>query len=264
MTRLDSELVRRGIAKSRERAKEYIRSGSVSVAGRPSLKPSDEVSESDEITFTGEALRYVGRGGLKLEKALDAFKIDLSGLCCLDIGASTGGFTDCMLQRGAGFVYAVDVGHGQLAEKLMNDSRVKSIEGVNVKDISREIFDRKIDFVCADLSFISSKFSADAAARVLETGGSAVLLIKPQFEAGRASLSKSGVVKDKKAHEAVLKALCGYYNSAGFGIRGLIPSPIRGGDGNVEYLIYLVKQESFTPFDIDFSDLCGRAFAKKG
>ena len=263
MNRLDAELVKRGLAASRERAKEYIRRGEVSVNGRTAKKPSDPVSDADEITVTGETLRYVGRGGLKLECALSEFGINLSGLICLDIGASTGGFTDCMLQNGAERVYAADVGHGQLHEKLLSDSRVISLEGVNVKGISEEMFPEKIDFISADLSFISVRFAADAAKRVLGDGKGAVLLIKPQFEAGRSALSKSGVVRDKKAHVAVLKDLCGYFVANGFGIKGLIPSPIKGGDGNAEYLVYLVKQNYFTAFDADFSGICERALSEK-
>lgn len=258
MSRLDWELVNRGLSNSRERAKEYILSGLVSVNGDVAKKPSQEVCESDIIEVTGETLKYVGRGGLKLERALSEFGISLDGLTCLDIGASTGGFTDCMLQSGAKTVYAVDVGHGQLAKSLAEDGRVICREGINVKDITREMFDLMIDFVSADLSFISSRYAADAAKKVLSEGGSAVILIKPQFEVGKNGLSKKGIVKDKKSRADVLYSLCEYFTSLNFEVRGLIPSPIKGGDGNIEYLIHLVKQSSFTPYYADFAELAGR------
>ena len=263
-TRLDTELVRRGLATSRERAKEYIQSGAVTVNGIPAKKPSDPVSETDDIAVTGETLRYVGRGGLKLEGAINAFKIDLTGMTCLDIGASTGGFTDCCLQHGAKKVYAVDVGHGQLAEKLVNDDRVINIEGVNVKTLTPEILADSIDFVCADLSFISVRYAADAASIILPDGKSAVLLIKPQFEAGRKYLSKSGIVSDHKAHITVLETLIAYFQSIGFCVEAVTPSPIKGGDGNIEYLVRLVKSTGFTQKIFDFKAIVHNAFSLKG
>lgn len=261
MARLDSELVRLNLLQSRERAKEAILRGSVTVNGKTVLKPSAEVSEADEISFIGEKLRYVGRGGLKLEGALKSFELSLDGAVCLDIGASTGGFTDCMLSSGAKRVYAVDVGHGQLAQKLLDDPRVMNFEGVNVKDIVPEMFPEAPGFVSADLSFISVKYAAEAANKVLGYGGRAVLLIKPQFEVGRKFVSKGGVVKDKSAHITALDSLCKYFSSLGFFIKDLTYSPIKGGDGNIEYLVYLVKQESFTPKNFDFRSLCDRAFS---
>lgn len=262
--RLDYELVRRGLASSRERAKEYIQTGSVTVNGNIAKKPSDGVSEDDVIILTGETLKYVGRGGLKLEGAINSFSVDLSDKTCLDIGASTGGFTDCMLQFGAKKVYAVDVGHGQLVEKLRADERVVNIEGVNVKDLTHELIREPIDFISADLSFISVRYAADAANLILRTNGEAVLLIKPQFEAGRKNLSKTGIVHDRKVHTEVLESLCGYFQSLGFEVKGLEPSPIKGGDGNIEYLVHLVKSESFTPHLIDYGSIVQRAFAQKG
>lgn len=261
MTRLDIELVKRGLAQSRERAKEYIAGGTVLVNGKQAKKPSDSVCENDDIQIIGDTLKYVGRGGLKLEKALTDFAIDISGCVCLDIGASTGGFTDCMLQNGASKVYAVDVGHGQLAERLRSDYRVVNIEGVNVKDISAEMFAEQISFVSADLSFISVRYAADAAKEILENGGEAVFLIKPQFEAGKKHLTKGGIVKDKKVHAEVLESLCEYFCSLCFDIAGLVPSPIKGGDGNIEYLIHLVKHDSFTSCNFDFKGVCEQAFA---
>lgn len=255
MSRLDAELVRRGLAQSRERAKEYIASEKVTVNGTIAKKPSESVSESDKIELSGETLKYVGRGGLKLEKAMLHFNIDVAEKICLDIGASTGGFTDCLLQFGAKTVYAVDVGHGQLAEKLRNDPRVINIEGKNVRDIKASDFACSVDFVCADLSFISVKYAADAAARVLDIGGRAVLLIKPQFEAGKKFISKGGIVRDSKVRAKVLEETCRYITSLNFEILGLVPSPIKGGDGNTEYLIYIVKRDRFTPYDADFAQL---------
>lgn len=262
--RLDAELVRRGLATSRERAKEYIHSGSVTVNGTPAHKPSDTVSDSDDIKLIGETLKYVGRGGLKLEGAVKAFGIDLCGKTCLDIGASTGGFTDCMLQYGAVKVYAVDVGHDQLAEKLKSDARVVNIEGVNVKDLTPELISEPIDFISADLSFISVRYAADAAIRILKPSGEAVLLIKPQFEAGRKNLSKTGIVRDKKVHVEVLESLCGYFQSIGFSVKDVIPSPIKGGDGNIEYLAHLVKSDAFTSHSPDYKSIVQIAFSQKG
>ena len=260
MSRLDSELVGRGLVGSRERAKEYIISGQVFVNSTAAKKPSMEVASSDEIEIRGETLKYVGRGGLKLESAIKAFNIEISGLVCLDIGASTGGFTDCMLQNGAKKVLAVDVGHGQLAEKLSNDCRVVSMEGVNVKDLTADMLTEPIDFAASDLSFISARFAAYTLKDILPDGKSAVLLIKPQFEAGRQYLSRSGIVKDKKAHISVLKELCAEFESLGFNVLGLMPSPISGVDGNIEYLIHLVKYNDFTHRDFDFSAIVDAAF----
>lgn len=264
MTRLDAELVKRGIVQSRERAKGYITAGRVTVNGTTEKKPSNMVCENDIIEMTGEALRYVGRGGLKLEGAISAFNIDLSNRTCLDIGASTGGFTDCMLQNGATKVYAVDVGHGQLAQKLRDDPRVVNIEGVNVKDITTELFESEINFITADLSFISVRYAADCAKCLLKADSEAVLLIKPQFEAGRANISNGGIVKNKKVHIDVLHGLCDYFASLNFEIVGLVPSPIRGGDGNIEYLTHLVKRDCFTPSNFDYKKVCDKSFSLKG
>lgn len=262
MQRLDAELVARGIAKSREKAKEYIKSGKIMLNSKPAAKPSIDVGESDVIEYLGEDEKYVGRGGLKLEKALSCFNIDLAGCICVDIGASTGGFTDCMLQNGANKVYAVDVGHGQLAEKLVSDGRVVNIEGVNVKTLTDKIIDETPDFVCADLSFISCRYAAEAAYRLLKIGGKAVILIKPQFEAGRAAVSKGGIVKDIKAHINVLSTLTDELSRLGFSVLGLTDSPIRGGDGNVEYLIYLEKAEVPVKKAFDYAAIATQGFNK--
>ncbi len=266
MPRLDALLVEKGLAQSRERAKEYIKNGEVFVNKKPCLKPSAEISDTDDIEFCGEKPKYVGRGGLKLEKAINEFSIDLSGLVCADLGASTGGFTDCMLQNGAEMVFAVDVGHGQLDKRLLNDTRVKNIEGVNFKDFNIDIIGDKCDFVAADLSFISVKFAQLAAVRILKTNGSAVFLIKPQFEAGRQHLSKNGIVKDKKVHQNILTEALAYLGDLGFNVNALTFSPITGGDGNIEYLVYAVKADAKKTFVCDVKKIVDNAFiqVKKG
>ncbi len=262
MQRLDALLVARGMAKSREKAKEYIKSGKITINGKPAIKPSIDVSETDVIEYLGEDEKYVGRGGFKLEKALGCFNIDLADDICVDIGASTGGFTDCMLQNGAKKVYAVDVGHGQLAKKLVEDCRVVNIEGINVKALTDKIIDEAPDFVCADLSFISCKYAAEAAHRLLKSGGKAVILIKPQFEAGRAAISKGGIVKDIKVHISVLSTLTDEISNLGFSVLGLTDSPIRGGDGNVEYLIYLEKADVAVKKAFDYAAIAAKGFNK--
>lgn len=260
MPRLDLLLVEKGLIKSRERAKEKIKNGEVLVNGKQALKPSSDVSCTDAIEIIGSDLKYVGRGGLKLEKALKYFDIDISGCICTDLGASTGGFTDCMLQNGAKRVYAVDVGHGQLAKSLVNDPRVINIEGVNVKDISCRIIPELCDFAAADLSFISVKYAASAAYRIISENGSAVFLIKPQFEAGRSNISKGGIVKSKKVHADVLSDICRYLCETGYSVKALTYSPIKGGDGNIEYLAYAVKRSDFTYIEPDFSQIVNEAF----
>lgn len=257
--RLDTELVLRGLVTSRERAKEYIKSGMISVNNVIISKPSTVVDGSDKIALCGQTLKYVGRGGLKLEGAISKFGLQLDRLVCADLGASTGGFTDCMLQYGAAKVYAVDVGHGQLASKLVSDNRVINIEGLNVKDVSLSHFE-PVDFVAADLSFISCKFAADAASKILKDNSNAVLLIKPQFEVGKHGLSKGGIVKDKKLHYATLESLCLYFNSVGLNVVDITYSPIKGGDGNIEYLVLLVKASNFTQIDFDYKAIVDNAF----
>lgn len=259
MIRLDSELVMRRLAPGRERAKEYIKSGKVSVNGVVQLKPSFEVLEDDAIICTAEE-KYVGRGGLKLEKAMKFFDLSLSDAVCVDLGASTGGFTDCMLQNGAKKVYSIDVGHGQLAKKLIDDSRVVNIEGVNVKDVTPDTIGGVTpDFVCADLSFISVRYAAHAAYRLLGAGGRAVMLIKPQFEAGQHNISKGGIVKDKEVHKSVLSDTVNYISGIGFSVRSITFSPIRGGDGNIEYLALVVK-ESVSSAVLDYRQIVSDAF----
>lgn len=236
--RLDVYLTENGSCKSRTAAQSLIKSGGVSLNGKPCAKPSAEVSDSDSVEITGEQLRYVGRGGLKLEGAIECFGLELQGLVCLDIGASTGGFTDCMLQNGAAKVYAVDVGTDQLDESLRRDSRVVSMEKT---DIRNAVLPEKVDFIGTDVSFISLKAVLPSINRLLKTGCSAVALIKPQFEAGRAALSKKGIVKDEKIRRRVVEEICTFAEQCGFRLVGTADSPIQGGDGNTEYLMCIEK-----------------------
>ena len=244
MARLDAELVTRKIAGSRERAKGLIKSGAVLVNGKIIFKPSADINETDEIISLAEEFKYVGRGGLKLEKAIDEFGIDLKNKICIDIGASTGGFTDCMLQNGAARVYAVDVGHDQLAEKLQNDARVCNAEGTDIRNITVDFTGGQVDFISIDVSFISLKLILPKASELLKECGEASVLIKPQFEAGKKGIGKNGIVKDRKVHENVLKDITEFAVSLGFMPNALICSPIKGGSGNTEYLIHLKKGKS--------------------
>ena len=228
------------MVKSRSAAAEMIKSGSISVNGSVITKPSFTVNDGDSVFITGEVLKYVGRGGLKLEKALDFFSIDLSGRTCLDIGASTGGFTDCMLQNGAKLVYAVDVGTDQLDEKLRSDSRVISMEKTDIRNVGDSI--PAVDFISIDVAFISLKLVLPSAKAHLKRGGCAVALIKPQFEAGKASLNKKGVVRDEKIRNRICSEISDFAASIGFTVGNVIISPITGGDGNTEYLIYLLNE----------------------
>ncbi len=239
-TRLDIYLYEQKMVKSRSAAAEMIKSGSISVNGSVITKPSFTVNDGDSVFITGEVLKYVGRGGLKLEKAIDFFSIDLSGRTCLDIGASTGGFTDCMLQNGAKLVYAVDVGTDQLDEKLRADSRVISMEKTDIRNVGDSI--PAVDFISIDVAFISLKLVLPSAKAHLKRGGCAVALIKPQFEAGKASLNKKGVVRDEKIRNRICSEISDFAASIGFTVGNVIISPITGGDGNTEYLIYLLNE----------------------
>lgn len=239
--RLDVYLSEKGLVKSRETAKRMISEGGVSVNGSIVTKPAKEISESDAVSLCAPLPKYVGRGGYKLEKALDCFKISVKGLVCMDIGASTGGFTDCMLQNGAEFVYAVDVGHGQLDESLSGDKRVKNLEGINIKDVSPSDFDREICFISADVSFISLKKVIPKISELLCENGRTVMLVKPQFECGRADIGKNGIVRSEKVHKAVLSDIISFCGQYGLSVTGADFSPIQGGDGNIEYLISAVR-----------------------
>lgn len=256
--RLDSCLVSRGLAASRERAKTLIRDGKVSVNGRTVTKPAFAVGETDEITAESD-LAFVGRGALKLEKAVETFSLDPGGCVCADIGASTGGFTEVLLNRGAAKVYAVDVGHGQLSEKLKADPRVVNMEGRNARELDRTSFPEPVSFISIDLSFISLEKVMPAVSDFAADQADAAVLIKPQFEAGRAALNKQGVVTDRKTHITVLRRLVGVFEQYGFSVRGLTFSPVRGGSGNVEYLAHLIKA-SAPSADLDIKRIVNEAF----
>lgn len=258
MARLDSELVSRGMARSRERAKEMIKGGLVKVGGITAKKPSDEVSESDVIE-AGECEQYVGRGALKLEKAAEAFKLDFTGKVCLDIGASTGGFTEYMIKHGADIVYAVDVGHGQLAQDLCRDRRVINMEGTDIRNITSYDIGGASDFVSVDVSFISLTKIMQKIAELLKDGGQAAVLIKPQFEAGKSNIGKKGIVKDRKVHERVLTELDGAFRLSGLMPKDYTYSPVRGGSGNIEYLVLLEKTNDIPPVH-DMKNLVNTAF----
>ncbi|MBE6853052.1 MAG: TlyA family RNA methyltransferase [Ruminococcus sp.] len=237
--RLDLELFERKMCKSRERAKQLIKSGKVSVDGKVCLKPSAAVSDSSLIRIDGDIHCFVGRGGLKLKKAVEFFDISLCDAVCLDIGASTGGFTDCMLQNGAAMVYALDVGHSQLDQTLLDDPRVVNMEKTNIRESVPDDFDRTIDFIATDVSFISLKLVLPKIKELLSEEGSAVVLIKPQFEAGKTNLSKNGIVKNPRVHRQILEDMIVFAGDTGFEVSGLCVSPIKGGSGNAEYLMYL-------------------------
>ena len=237
--RLDVYLSDNNIVKSRSLAATLIKQGSVEVNGRICTKPSFTVGDGDNVKIIGELPKYVGRGGLKLEKALAHYRLHLDGTVCIDIGASTGGFTDCMLQNGAAKVYSVDVGTDQLDEKLRNDSRVISMEKTDIRNCVGTL--PQVDFISIDVSFISLKLVLPSAFALLKDGGECVALIKPQFEAGKVDLSKNGIVRDAKVHKKVCDNIAEFASAVGFERSEIIPSPITGGDGNTEYLIYLKR-----------------------
>ena len=242
--RLDVILVKQGFAPSREKAKAILMSGSVFVDGQREDKAGTCFDESRiHIEVKGNTLKYVSRGGLKLEKAMKEFPITLTHKVCMDIGASTGGFTDCMLQNGADKVYAVDVGFGQLAWKLRNNEQVICMEKTNFRYVVPEDIGEQIDFASVDVSFISLTKILLPARNLLRTGGSVVCLIKPQFEAGRDKVGKKGVVRESKIHEEVIHKIIDYAGMIGFGVKGLTFSPIKGPEGNIEYLLFAEKRE---------------------
>lgn len=239
--RLDVLLTERGLQESRQRAQAVIMSGEVFVNGQRVDKPGTAVAEDAQIEIRGGTLAYVSRGGLKLEKAMATFPIDLHGAVCADIGASTGGFTDCMLQNGAEKVYAVDVGYGQLAWKLRSDPRVVCLERTNARYLTHEQVPDELDFASVDVSFISLKLILPPLNGLLKDGGHAACLVKPQFEAGREKVGKKGVVRDPDVHLEVLEHFLGHAKESSFTVLGLTYSPIRGPEGNIEYLGYLEK-----------------------
>lgn len=239
--RLDVLLVKRGLAESREKAKAVIMSGIVYVDGQKEDKAGQTFADTANIEVRGSTLKYVSRGGLKLEKAMECFDVSVKDKVCMDIGASSGGFTDCMLQNGAKKVYAVDVGHGQLAWKLRNDTRVVVMEKTNIRYVKPEDIGESIDFASIDVSFISLSKVLPAAYNLLGERGEIVALIKPQFEAGREKVGKKGVVREKSTHIEVIQNCFAYAKENGFFVRELEFSPVKGPEGNIEYLYHLVK-----------------------
>lgn len=242
-TRLDVLLVERGLQETRQRAQATIMSGLVYVNNQKVDKAGTSVPNDAEIEVRGNALRYVSRGGLKLEKAMNTFGLKLDGCLCADIGASTGGFTDCMLQNGASKVYAVDVGYGQLDWKLRNDARVVCMERTNARYLDRGQIPDALDFASIDVSFISLKLILPAVRGVLKPGGHVACLVKPQFEAGREKVGKKGVVRDPAVHLEVLERFLQHAKESGFTVLDITYSPIRGPEGNIEYLGYLESGE---------------------
>lgn len=242
--RLDILLVKQGLAESREKAKAVIMAGEVFVQGQREDKAGAMFDESKvTITVKGSSLRYVSRGGLKLEKAMQKFPITLSGKVCMDVGSSTGGFTDCMLQNGATKVYAIDVGHGQLAWKLRNDERVVCMEKTNIRYVVPEDIDELAAFSSIDVSFISLTKVLLPVKNLLTEDGQVVCLIKPQFEAGREKVGKKGVVRDRAVHEEVIRMVMDYASSIDFYPLALDFSPVKGPEGNIEYLLFLSKNK---------------------
>ena len=242
--RLDALLVKKGLEESRERAKALIMQGIVYVDDQKADKPGMSYSEDSLVEIRGKKLAYVSRGGLKLEKAMQQFPIELGGKIAMDIGASTGGFTDCMLQNGAQKVYAVDVGYGQLAWKLRCDERVKNMERTNIRYVTPEDLQESPSFISVDVSFISLSLVLPVVWRLLDETGECVCLIKPQFEAGREKVGKKGIVRDPDVHREVIEKVLSIAQSLGFTIGGLSFSPVKGPEGNIEFLLYLLKNHS--------------------
>ena len=242
--RLDIAVTELGFAPSRERAKALIMAGEIFVNNVKALKAGENVNDDDKIEFRGKAMPYVSRGGYKLEKAMSSFPIDLSDKICMDIGASTGGFTDCMLQNGAKKVYSIDVGYGQLAWKLRTDERVVNLERTNFRYLSKEKVNDEIDFASVDVSFISLTKILPVLREFLGGGKTCVALIKPQFEAGKEKVGKKGVVRELSTHIEVVEKIINFSLENGFSVLGLSFSPIKGPEGNIEYLIYLQKSDN--------------------
>lgn len=239
--RADLVLFEKGLVESREKAKRTIMEGSVFIGTVRVDKPGEKIDEDSEVYIKDNPINYASRGGLKLEKAIEEFNIELKDKIAMDIGASTGGFTDCMLQNGAKKVYAVDVGYGQLDWRLRNDKRVVVMERTNIRYVKPEDIEDKIDFISIDVSFISLKLVLPVAKDLLKDSGELVALIKPQFEAGRDKVGKKGIIRDKKIHKEVLEAITNFSKEIGFGINMLSFSPVTGTKGNIEFLIYLKK-----------------------
>lgn len=242
--RLDVAVFERGLAETREKAKALIMAGSVYLNGQKALKGGTAVKDTDIIEVRGAVNPYVSRGGLKLHKAVQNFGLSLEGCVCMDIGASTGGFTDCMLSNGAAKVYAIDVGYGQLAWKLRCDERVVNMERTNFRYVTHEQIPEQVDFASVDVSFISLRKILPVMRELLRDGGRAVCLIKPQFEAGRENVGKKGVVRDRAVHESVVASITEFALESGFNVCNVDFSPIKGPEGNIEYLMLVEKSDS--------------------
>lgn len=242
--RLDVAVFERGLAETREKAKALIMAGSVYLNGQKALKGGAAVKDADIIEVRGAVNPYVSRGGLKLHKAVQNFGLSLEGCVCMDIGASTGGFTDCMLSNGAAKVYAIDVGYGQLAWKLRCDERVVNMERTNFRYVTHEQIPEQVDFASVDVSFISLRKILPVMRELLRDGGRAVCLIKPQFEAGRENVGKKGVVRDRAVHESVVASITEFAVESGFNVCNVDFSPIKGPEGNIEYLMLVEKSDS--------------------
>ena len=252
--RLDVLLVSRGLAASREKAKAVIMAGQVYVKGQKEDKAGSMFDSEAEIEVRGNTLKYVSRGGLKLEKAMECFGVEIEGKVCMDVGSSTGGFTDCMLQNGAKYVYAIDVGTNQLAWSLRQDERVCSMEKTNIRYVTPEDIEEAPEFASIDVSFISLTKVLGPVRELLTPEGEIVSLIKPQFEAGREKVGKKGVVRDPAVHQEVIKKVVAFAHSLGFETKALEYSPIKGPEGNIEYLLWMKKQEESScqvPFSIE-------------
>ena len=242
--RLDQYVFQEGYAPSRQRAQALIMSGIVFVNNQKVDKAGTMIKETDIVEVRGKDLKYVSRGGLKLEKAMELYALELEGKVCMDIGASTGGFTDCMLQNGAAKVYAVDVGYGQLAWKLRSDERVKNMEKTNIRNVTLDMLEEPINFFSVDVSFISLKHIFPVAYAISTEDVTGVCLVKPQFEAGKEKVGKKGVVRDSRVHKEVIENVIGYANLNNFFVHELTFSPIKGPEGNIEFLIVISKDET--------------------
>lgn len=249
--RLDSFLVENGFVETRSKAQSLIMAGCVYINNQKASKAGEQVKGDEQIEVRSNSLKYVSRGGLKLEKAMKVFPISLNNKTCMDIGASTGGFTDCMLQNGAARVYSIDVGYGQLAWSLRNDERVINMERTNFRYVTKEQVPDEIDFFSVDVSFISLKLILPPAFELLKDEGTAVCLIKPQFEAGKDKIGKKGVVRDIQVHKDVINKVFDFTKEIDFKVLGLDFSPIKGPEGNIEYLMYIAKQGEEPIIDID-------------
>ena len=249
--RLDVLLVNRGLAESREKAKRTIMAGLVTVGGRVEDKPGSVFDTEAEISVSGKECPYVSRGGLKLEKAVTEWGVDCSGKVCMDMGASTGGFTDCMLQHGASKVYAIDVGYGQLDYKLRTDERVVNMEKTNIRYLDTSLIKEPVDLISVDVSFISLSHMLPVADKVLSDDGQVVCLVKPQFEAGREQVGKGGIVRDPAVHAEVINKVIGYASENGLYPLALSWSPIRGTKGNIEYILLLSRKKCDNDIDVD-------------